>query len=213
MSIQSAYNDWSQTYDSDPNATRDLDQTVLERTFGLSHFDCIIEAGCGTGKNTELLARVGGKVHALDFSDGMLAQAQTKLRHRPNVTFAVADLTQRWPCADRSANLVTCNLVLEHIRDLAPVFAEAARVLASGGIFFVSELHPFRQYDGKVAVYQRGDKTTEIPAFIHHISDFLKAAETNGFTLKTLQEWWHEKDAGKLPRLVSFLFESNPAKL
>jgi hypothetical protein len=25
--------------------------------------------------------------------------------------------------------------------------------------------------------------------------------------LKTLQEWWHEKDEGKPPRLVSFLFE------
>jgi len=207
MSIQSAYNDWSQTYDSDPNTTRDLDQTVLERTFGQAHFDSIIEAGCGTGKNTELLSRLGGKVLALDFSAGMLAQAKAKLGHRPNVTFSVADLSQRWPCADRSANLVTCNLVLEHIRDLAPVFSEAARVLVPGGTLFISELHPFRQYGGKVATYQRGGQTTEIPAFIHHISDFLQAGQTNNFALKSLQEWCHEKDQGKPPRLVSFLLE------
>ena len=40
-----------------------------------------------------------------------------------------------------------------------------------------------------------------------HISDFLESARNWGFTLKELQEWWHEKDEGKPPRLVSFLFE------
>ncbi|HEX4342367.1 MAG TPA: class I SAM-dependent methyltransferase [Verrucomicrobiae bacterium] len=206
MSIQSAYNNWSQTYDADENATRDLDQTVLQRVFGQARFKSIIEAGCGTGKNTEFLSGIGD-VHALDFSSGMIAKAKEKLAHHTNLTFSQADLTQQWPCPDHSADLVTCNLVLEHVKDLVPVFVEAARVLAKGGQFFVSELHPFRQYQGTVANFKRGEETTRIDAHIHHLSDFPKSADATGFKLKSLQEWWHEKDAGKPPRLVTFLFE------
>jgi len=206
MTVQSAYNDWSRTYDTDENATRDLDHTVLKRVVGESHFTSIIEAGCGTGKNTDFLSRIGKTVTALDFSPGMIARAKEKLAHCTNVTFAQVDLTQRWPCKDHSADFITCNLVLEHVKDLAPVFTEAARVLADDGQFFVSELHPFRQYQGTVANFQRGDQSTRIEACVHHITDFLSAANAAGLKLKSLQEWWHEKDKDKPPRLVTFLF-------
>jgi len=207
MTVQEAYNEWSSTYDSDGNATRDLDRTVLARVLGDSRFESIIEAGCGTGKNSELLSRLGGTVMALDFSAGMLAQAKAKLAQRPGVTFSLTDVTQRWPCADQSANLVTCNLILEHMAHLSPVFSEAARALVKSGWFFVCELHPFRQYQGTLANFRRGKQTIQIPGFVHHISDFLETAERYGFSLKSLQEWWHEKDTGKPPRLVSLLFE------
>ncbi|MEX1021468.1 MAG: hypothetical protein WDZ49_17535, partial [Litorilinea sp.] len=94
----------------------------------------------------------------------------------------------------------------EHICDLDFVFAEAARVLAPGGYFFVSELHPFRQYAGKQARFTHEGQTLEIPAYVHHISDFLEAAAAHQLTLTRLQEWWHTEDAGKPPRLVSFLW-------
>ena len=209
MDVQESYNEWSSTYDSDQNATRDLDGIVLQRVLGGLKFASIIEIGCGTGKNTELLSRIGGSVTALDFSPGMLAQARAKLGHLPNVTFAAADIAKCWPCAERSASLVACNLVLEHVSDLTPVFSQAVRALAKGGLFFISELHPFRQSEGTRANFARGEQKTEIPAFVHHISDYLDSAQGGGFKLKSLQEWWHEKDTGKPPRLVSFLFEES----
>lgn len=207
VTIQAAYNEWASTYDSDSNATRDLDHVVTERGLGTSRFASIIEIGCGTGKNTRLLSQIGTWVLALDFSDSMLAHAQRKLQDVPNVVFSLADITTGWPCATRSADLVTCNLVLEHIQDLSPVFTEAARVLVGGGWFFICELHPYRQYQGTVANYQRGTRRMQVPAFVHHLSDFLETAGNSGFTLTSQREWWHEKDDGKPPRLVSFLFE------
>lgn len=48
-------------------------------------------------------------------------------------------------------------------------------------------------------------KTTEIDAFVHHISDFINAANTNGFKLLKLNEFWHELDKNKLPRILSLL--------
>ena len=121
--------------------------------------------------------------------------------------FLVADIIKQWPCTDECADLVVCNLVLEHIEDLSFVFSEAFRSLNEGGRFFFCELHPFRQYQGTKARFQRNQETMEIQAFVHHISDYLETAEKVGLTLKGFKEWWHEEDQDKPPRLVSFMFE------
>ncbi len=205
MSIQDAYTDWSLTYDEDRNRTRDLDQKVTISTLWGQHFGSIVETGCGTGKNTGFLAQVGDTVTALDFSAGMLARAQEKVQ-AANVTFVETDLTQVWPVGDRSTDLVVCNLVLEHIENLHFHFAEAARVLLPGGRCFVCELHPFRQYQGTQATFQRADGAILIDAYVHHISDFLGAAEASGLSLASFKEWWHAEDEGKPPRLASFVF-------
>lgn len=206
MNIQEAYNDWSATYDLDRNLTRDLDQLITRDT--LSHLRCksILEIGCGTGKNTALLARIAEHVLAFDFSEGMIEKAREKLS-LDNVIFAVADITQPWACEDQSIDLVVCNLVLEHIQNLPFIFAEASRVLAATGRFFISELHPFRQYQGTQANFVRDQKKTEIQAFVHHISDFIESAEASGLALQQMRESWHDEDQNKPPRLVSFMFQ------
>lgn len=204
--VQQAYDAWSVTYDVDDNLTRDLDRTVMEQMLAGRPFPTILEVGCGTGKNTPLLAKNGQRVMAVDFSPGMIAQAKAKIT-APNVTFQVADITQPWPTANAAFDLITFNLILEHIADLSFVLAEASRSLAAGGQLFISELHPFKQYQGSQARFVRDEVTTLIPAFIHHISDFLAAAAPGGLTLTALNEWWHEADEGKAPRLVTFWFQ------
>ncbi|HMJ25764.1 MAG TPA: class I SAM-dependent methyltransferase [Pyrinomonadaceae bacterium] len=206
MNIQQSYTEWSATYDEDRNLTRDLDEIVTKDTLANLHCRSVLELGCGTGKNTTLLSRVGEQVIALDFSEGMLDRARRKLA-LDNVTFAVADITQPWPCRDQSIELISCNLVLEHVSDLSFVFAQAVRVLSQPGLFFVSELHPFRQYQGTQARFQRDQEMNQIPAFIHHISDFIEAAAANNLKLSLIKEWWHQEDQKKSPRLVSFMFE------
>lgn len=206
MSIQKAYDEWSETYDSDENLTRDLDQKVTKESLANLQFHSILEIGCGTGKNTAFLAQVGTRVHALDFSEGMIEKAREKVRAE-NVIFSVADLTQKWPCEDQSYELMVCNLVLEHIEDLNFIFSEASRVLEEKGKFLINELHPFRQYEGKKARFSGDEGVTEIPAFVHHISDFVNTASKNNLRLVKLNERWHEKDQGKPPRILSFFFE------
>ncbi len=206
MNIQQAYTDWSATYDLDRNLTRDLDEIVTRETLANLRCNSILEIGCGTGKNTALLAQIGQHVEAVDFSAGMIEKAREKLS-LANVTFAVADITQRWPGEDQSFDLVVCNLVLEHISDLSFIFVQAFRVLRDGGRFFVSELHPFRQYQGTQARFQRNQATTQIPAFVHHLSDFINAGAANHLALSGMKEWWHQEDQNQPPRLVSFMFQ------
>src|SRR5438046_1321458 len=167
MQTKQAYAHWASTYDSDRNRTRDLDEIITRKILAGLSFKSILEIGCGTGKNTLLFAQIGEQLTALDFSEEMIAQARRK-SSAPNVEFIVADITQRWPVDDASIDLISCNLVLEHIEDLSHIFAQAARVLTNNGQFFISELHPFRQYQGTVATFIREDALVKIPAFVHH---------------------------------------------
>ena len=206
MTIQNAYNQWAHTYDTDDNLTRDLDASVTKQALENVNVRAILELGCGTGKNTLLLAQLADKVTALDFSQEMLAKARAKV-NTPTVQFIQADITERWPRLDQAVDLIVCNLVLEHIEDLSFVFSEAARVLDEGGRFFISELHPFKQYLGSQARFTQGGENTQVQAYIHHISDFLRAASASDFILLDLGEWCHNHDQNQPPRLLTFMFE------
>jgi ubiquinone/menaquinone biosynthesis C-methylase UbiE len=207
MEIQSAYNEWSETYDSDENLTRDLDQHLTQSHLGSHHFNSILEIGCGTGKNTVFLTQIGTSVHAVDFSQGMIEKAKKKVR-KQNVSFSMMDITNHWDFDNGSFDLIVCNLVLEHIKALEHVFAEAMRTLQTKGTFFINELHPFRQYDGKKARFYRKDEKIEVDAFIHHVSDFLGVAASTGFSLIELNEYWHDSDTNKVPRILSLTFQT-----
>jgi len=212
MSIKEAYNNWSESYDHIDNYTRELDQIATKKMLADLHFNTVLEIGCGTGKNTTLLSKISKTVHAIDFSASMIKKAVEKTNSK-NVKFTVADITQKWPCGDSSVDFITSNLVLEHIRDLSFIFSEANRSLGKNRCFFVSELHPFRQYQGKKARFEHNGQTVEIQAFIHNITDFIQAATDNGFMLREMKEWWHQEERNEPPRIVTFMFEKCTEKV
>ena len=217
MKVQDAYQHWSASYDIVANPTRDLDAQVMREKFARRRFDRVLELGCGTGKNTPLLAGIAGELVAMDFSSAMLEIAQAKVQ-AANLSFVVADLTLPWPLDGARFDLISCNLVLEHVQDLQPVFEQARQHLAPGGQFFVCELHPAKQYLGSQARFLHQGQEHKIPAFMHHLSDYLKAADLSGLRLMELNEWWDDTSAeqsapqsapqslGLPPRLVSFMF-------
>lgn len=205
--VREAYTAWSATYDLDRNLTRDLDGEVTREILGARHARCALEIGCGTGKNTVWLAERSAYLLALDLSPGMVQRARQKVT-APHVDFALADLTQGLPCSAQRFDLITCNLVLEHIDRLDPVFAQAARCLTADGLLLVSELHPFRQYQGAQARFTDASAcTVGVPAFAHHVSDFLAAATQAGLRLLRFREWWHRDDTARPPRLATFEFQ------
>lgn len=207
--VESAYNQWSQTYGSVQNPTRDLAAKVLRSyPLNLSNRD-VLEIGCGTGVNTGYLADQSRQVLAVDFSSGMLEQCRRNIS-TPNVSFKQQDIRDRWKIDDRSIDAAVILLVLEHIENLRQVYREAARVFRSGGELFICEYHPYRQLEGKQARYIDVESGEEklIPAYLHQISEYVNLGLELGFELTNLGEWYDESNSAedKSPRLVTAHF-------
>jgi ubiquinone/menaquinone biosynthesis C-methylase UbiE len=208
-SIARAYDRWSAQYDSDPNATRDLDAVVVREAPLRIAGNRVLELGCGTGKNSEYLAASARELIALDFSAGMLAIARERVT-APNVRFVEHDIRSPWPVKTIAMDVVVGNLVLEHVELLQPIYAEAARVLRSGGQLFLCELHPMRQLLGGQAHFTDSatSETVAVPAFRHTTSEYVNAGLAEGFVLKHVGEWLEPDAAANAPpRLISLLFE------
>ena len=208
--IAAAYNDWAETYDIVQNQTRDLAAKVLRQVNLNLDSRKVVEVGCGTGRNTTWLAEGAAEIVGLDFSEEMLAQARSRVND-PRVRFVQHDARLTWPLANASADVVIAMLILEHVENLAPVFAEAARVLNTGGQFFLCELHPMRQLTGGQAQFSN-TKTGErqlISAFLHDVSDYVNAGLSSGLELEHMGEWRDaDAQASSQPRLLSLTFRA-----
>lgn len=205
MKNREGYNIWAATYDTVMNKTRDLEAHALKKTLGNNRTSHVLEIGCGTGKNTSWLAQQAQTVTSLDFSEEMIAKAQEKIIYN-NVTFLQADLTQDWPSLTRPADLIVASLVLEHIEDLDFIFDQAKNILTVNGLFYICELHPFKQYSGSKARFETNDGLVELDCYTHNVSDYLHAAKNNGFDNIETEEWFDDNNRKNIPRLVSLLF-------
>ncbi|WP_050424288.1 class I SAM-dependent methyltransferase [Bradyrhizobium tropiciagri] len=100
-----------------------------------------LDAGCGTGTLSRLLAARGCDVTGVDASPEMIAAA----RGRPadgtpaeRLTFRQIPTIANLPFADRSFDGVLCASVLEYVPSVAQCLAQIHRVLRPGGLLLVS---------------------------------------------------------------------------
>ena len=206
MDTRDAYNSWAKTYDTITNKTRDLESIAIQKVLGDMEFDKVLEIGCGTGKNTQWLAERSNHLTAVDFSGEMLILAKQKI-NLPNVVFKQADLMQQWQLG--KVNLVTCSLVLEHIENLDFIFEQASLALEKGGLFYICELHPYKQLEGSRAKFELGSELIQLDYFIHHASDYFQSAHQFNFVCEDLKEWFDEDNRNFPPRLISYIFKKN----
>ncbi len=205
MSIEKSYNSWAEQYDTNENKTRDLDRKATIETLSNYDFENVLELGCGTGKNTAWLITKAKFIIGLDFSEEMLSKAKSKI-NSDKIKFVQADLKKSWEIQNEFADLITCSLTLEHIKELDFIFNQAYQKLKPNGKFFLCELHPARQYLGSKAKYETGKGIEELEVYIHHISEYLISAKNNSFKLLELNEWFDNQPENEVPRLISFVF-------
>ncbi len=103
-------------------------------------FKRAIDLGCGTGLGAAAFAKEVDHFIGIDLSPGMLEKARASgLYDELEVADMVAGLTSR---PDASADLLLAADAMVYVADLAPVLAEAKRVLAPGGVIaFTTETH------------------------------------------------------------------------
>jgi SAM-dependent methyltransferase len=106
---------------------------ALIRRLGLPADARILEVGCGTGHNLEMLSRFG-TVDAIEVDPAARAMAEQRLG-RPVMEAPLPELRD---IAERAYDLVAAFDVIEHIGDDQAAVASIARRLAPGGRFILT---------------------------------------------------------------------------
>jgi ubiquinone/menaquinone biosynthesis C-methylase UbiE len=206
MDTQSAYNNWASQYDTNENKTRDLEAKALREILSNVNFKSCLEIGCGTGKNTEWLLKRADEITAVDLSEEMLSKAKEKIPSE-KVDFLIADINSEWNFTNKSFDLVSFSLVLEHIEHLEPIFREVSKKLNQGGRVYIGELHPFKQYTGSKARFETEAGLHIVQCYNHHISDFVQGARKHGLRLVELNEYFDDDDRSSIPRILILLLQ------
>jgi len=188
-SIRRGYDRWSQVYDYDANPLPALEEPFVRASVGEVAEKAVLDLGCGTGRHALWLAARGARVTAVDFSEGMLSEARQK-PGAENITFVVHDLHEPLPFGGTSFEIVVSGLVLEHIRELEPLFAEIRRVLRIGGRAVISAMHPAMFLRGSQARFTDPESGNVVHpgSYRHQLGDFVMAAVRAGFRVEGVVE-------------------------
>ena len=103
-------------------------------------FGRAIDLGCGTGLAARAFAPIVDEIIGIDLSPRMIERARATGLYAELV---VAEIVEGLQCRpDASADLILAADVMIYVHDMAPLLAEVARVLTSGGMFaFTVESH------------------------------------------------------------------------
>lgn len=205
MNNEQAYDEWASQYDTNVNLTRDLEAKAIRTVLEPFEFDSCLEIGCGTGKNTVWLIKKAKEMVSVDLSSEMIAKAKEKIKGE-KIHFAQADITKDWSFTDRNYGLVAFSLILEHIEDIDMIMKKTSSVLKPGGLVYIGELHPFKQYSGSKARFENEKGLNVLDCYIHHLSDYIQAAAVNGINLIDLREFFDEKKK-EIPRILALVFK------
>ncbi len=185
------YDLWSDVYDTEENCLIVLESQHVAPLLTDVRGTRILDIGCGTGRHSYALAVRGANVIGLDFSEGMLRQAREKHAVGPaSPQFVQGDIHCSLPVHADSFDLVTCFLVIEHVRDKPALFREMRRVCRSQGAVLLSAMHPamfLRQTQAGFPDPKTGCKI-QPESHPHSISDLFTAARDAGLELTDLIE-------------------------
>lgn len=178
----------------------------------------VLDAGCGEGRNTRLLAQTGARLTGVDISTRMIELAREEERRAPlGIRYEVASFSDLRLFADASFDLVVSTMALMDGPDLEGAFREIARVLRPGGQLAFNITHPcfltkgfgWLRDDGEratrllVSDYFDGEPWVErwkfevapddvppfaVPSFPRTLSDYVNALIAAGFVLQELRE-------------------------
>ena len=186
VDARTGYGAWAPTYEGTVQDAMDVE--LLD---ALTELDVagatVADLGCGSGRTGAWLAAHGAAaIDGADVTPEMLEMARARGVFRALVEADVADTG----LPGGSYDVVTTSLVDEHLADLRPLYAEAARLLRPGGTYAIVGFHPhFIMASGMPTHFDDADgEPVAIVTHVHQLSDQVAAAHAAGFRLAELRE-------------------------
>jgi SAM-dependent methyltransferase len=187
VSAREGYGEWVPSYETTVEDEMDL---VLLDSLESVPWRAVARAadlGCGTGRTGAWLrARGVPRLDGVDLTPEMLAVARARKIYDDLVLADVAATG----LAGGGYDLVTTCLVEEHLRDLGPLYHEAARLLRPGGIYVLVGYHPhFIMTAGMPTHFDRASgESVAIETYVHLMSDHVSAARAVALSLVEMRE-------------------------
>ncbi|GAB2669730.1 class I SAM-dependent methyltransferase [Arenimonas aestuarii] len=98
----------------------------------------VLDAACGEGYGSALVARAGGRVLGLDTDVETIEHARSRYAGIPGLVYEQADATALDHLPDASFDLILSFETLEHVQAQERLLDGFARLLAPGGLLLVS---------------------------------------------------------------------------
>jgi SAM-dependent methyltransferase len=187
VSVREGYGLWQQTYDDTVEDLMDI--ALLDRITSIEWDRArrVADLGCGTGRTARwLTSRSATPIDGVDLTPQMLQVARRQGLHERLVE---ADLRASGLPA-HAYGVAVCSLVDEHLPELAPLYAEARRLLTGTGSFVLVGYHPFFiMATGMPTHVDRCDgEPIAIETYVHLPSDHMAAARSAGLVPVEMHE-------------------------
>lgn len=182
LSAREAYRLWAPSY-GEETAISFLERDLAAKLTPPLEGRRLLDAGCGTGR------RLHGTGAALavgvDLCPEMLAAGDAE--RDPAIETRVGDV-RCLPASAAMFDVVWCRLVIGHLPDCAPAYAELARVAAAGARLVVTDFHPKAHAAGHRRTFRCDDGVREIEHYVHDLGCHLNAAEAAGWRPASVRE-------------------------
>jgi ubiquinone/menaquinone biosynthesis C-methylase UbiE len=135
---------WDQFWSSQDSSfllQRNSDPFLIAKSSAFASIEnvCVLEAGCGDGRNTKYLASRGLNIIALDQSPTALARNRANLVHTPCLTY-VQSSAEFTGLASSSVDVAVYIDLLNHLVDWEAAVVELHRILKPGGMLLANPL-------------------------------------------------------------------------
>lgn len=127
-----------------------LQRTALKPIFNECRGARVLDVGCGVGRWSSRLLKVGADVTGIDVSENMVKEASSRLRSQNSDAKLLISAAARLPFRDSVFDRVLSVTVLQHIVDedeLTRSVSELTRVTKAGGKITILEISPQERRD------------------------------------------------------------------
>lgn len=102
----------------------------------------VLDAGCGEGYLSRMLAKSGASVTGVDYSEAMIQLASSKTPEELKITFKHGNCEALNFLQNNSFDLIVSNMVIHDLSNYEMAISEMYRLLVDGGYFVFSIPHP-----------------------------------------------------------------------